>query len=398
MELRGRHREARTRCGTFRADPFARGSSSGWSSRRGGTLGDEQSAVAPPRRDGRGTRAVGGIMAQSHGPSEEYVEVLPGGPRASCASSSSPPRRRTGRDRRLACRSRRRASSASTSYIVGGCADPEPLARRDGRGSRRLQHHLLVLGARRAARCSRSPRAARSSSLIAPRLPGARRRSPPRIGKTSRRSSSDVSARLRAVFFDVGNTLLYPHPSRVRGRAARSSPRQGTRPRPRRHRRRSCRSSTRTTRTATARTTRSGPSEDETSAVWVGMYSLLCRRLGIERGRRGDRAPRLRRVRRPDALARLRRRRARVRAAARARACALGIISNWDSRLRRPARRARARRAARRRRLLGRGGSAQARPAHLRAGVRAAGRAARGGGARRRPPLRGRPRRAGRRA
>lgn len=72
--------------------------------------------------------------------------------------------------------------------------------------------------------------------------------------------------------------------------------------------------------------------EDETSQVWVGMYSLLCRRLGIEAGaeriaRRvydefGDSA---RWKAYPDVRPGFER--------LRAKGLRLGIISNWDSRL-----------------------------------------------------------------
>ncbi len=136
---------------------------------------------------------------------------------------------------------------------------------------------------------------------------------------------------LRAVFFDVGNTLLHPHPSvsevcrevlaesgHVRELAAidefmplvdqyyedryREDDTFWT-------------------------------DEAETSAVWVGMYGLLCRRLGIE-----DEAESLaRRVyeefgdpRRwrayPDVMPAFER--------LKARGLRLGIISNWDNRLR----------------------------------------------------------------
>ncbi|MHB1340533.1 MAG: HAD family hydrolase [Coriobacteriia bacterium] len=135
---------------------------------------------------------------------------------------------------------------------------------------------------------------------------------------------------LRAVFFDVGNTLLYPHPSvsevcrqvlleagHVRDLSAidalmplvddyyedryRADDTFWT-------------------------------NEEETSSVWVGMYSLLCRHLGIE----ADASALARRVYdefgRPDrwavhadvtpAMERLR-----------SRGLAIGVISNWDRRL-----------------------------------------------------------------
>ncbi len=72
--------------------------------------------------------------------------------------------------------------------------------------------------------------------------------------------------------------------------------------------------------------------EEETSSVWVGMYSLMCRRLGID-----DDAVRLARrvydefgkasrwAAYPDVLPALDR--------LRSRGLALGIISNWDGRL-----------------------------------------------------------------
>jgi putative hydrolase of the HAD superfamily len=135
---------------------------------------------------------------------------------------------------------------------------------------------------------------------------------------------------IRAVFFDVGNTLLYPHPSvgevcrqilaeegHVHDLAAidalmplvdefyedryRSDDTFWT-------------------------------DEDETSQVWVGMYSLMCRRLGIEDdseriARRvydefGD-AGRWRAY--PDVAPAFRR--------LSARGLQIGIISNWDRRL-----------------------------------------------------------------
>lgn len=85
---------------------------------------------------------------------------------------------------------------------------------------------------------------------------------------------------LRAVFFDVGNTLLYPHPSVshvVREVLAREghvrdlSAIDGLMPLVDEY----YEDRYRTDDTFWT-------SEEETSAVWVGMYSLLCRKLGIE--------------------------------------------------------------------------------------------------------------------
>lgn len=139
-----------------------------------------------------------------------------------------------------------------------------------------------------------------------------------------------MSLRPSAVFFDVGNTLLYPHPSvaevcrEVLAEAGHTHDLSAIEPLmplvdayyEDRYR---------------ADDT-FWTSEEETSSVWVGMYSLLCRRLGIEEDAEviamrvydafgdaarwrafGDVAP---------AMARLRARGVRV-----------GILSNWDRRL-----------------------------------------------------------------
>lgn len=74
-------------------------------------------------------------------------------------------------------------------------------------------------------------------------------------------------------------------------------------------------------------------SEEETSGVWVGMYALLCRRLGVGEGEAEALARRVydefgdpgRWRPYPDVLPALRR--------LRERGLKLGIISNWDSRL-----------------------------------------------------------------
>ena len=58
-------------------------------------------------------------------------------------------------------------------------------------------------------------------------------------------------------------------------------------------------------------------SEEETSEVWIGMYSLLCRKLGIDENAEALAAARLRGVRGPAPLASLRRRRPVPRPAAR---------------------------------------------------------------------------------
>lgn len=136
---------------------------------------------------------------------------------------------------------------------------------------------------------------------------------------------------LRAVFFDVGNTLIRPHPSvshvcrEVLASAGHHHDLQAIddlMPLVDAYYEDRYRSDD-----------TFWTNEEETSGVWVGMYTLLCRRLGID----DDDAPALaRRVYEefgdpgrwqpyPDvmpALARLRDRGLR-----------LGVISNWDSRL-----------------------------------------------------------------
>jgi putative hydrolase of the HAD superfamily len=134
----------------------------------------------------------------------------------------------------------------------------------------------------------------------------------------------------RAVFFDVGNTLLFPHPSvsevcrqvlAEEGHLHDLSAIDALMPLVDEY----YEDRYRTDDTFWT-------NEDETSQVWVGMYSLLCRRLGIaeqpeqiarrvydEFGRAErwqaytDVEPAFRRLR--------------------ARGCAVGIISNWDRRL-----------------------------------------------------------------
>ena len=110
--------------------------------------------------------------------------------------------------------------------------------------------------------------------------------------------------------------------------------------------------------------------EGATSQVWVGMYSLLCRKLGIEEDAEelarkvyeefGDAA----RWRAYDdvrpALPRLKERRG----------LKLGVISNWDDRLTSLLDGLGLATAVRRDSLLGRRGTAQARSAHLRDGLR----------------------------
>lgn len=136
---------------------------------------------------------------------------------------------------------------------------------------------------------------------------------------------------LRAVFFDVGNTLLYPYPSVAEvcrqvledaGHARELSAIDEIMPLVDQYYEDRYREDD-----------SFWTDEAQTSAVWVGMYGLLCRALGIE----DDEAERLamrvynefgesRRWRAFDdvapALARLK-----------ARGLGLGIISNWDSRL-----------------------------------------------------------------
>lgn len=137
---------------------------------------------------------------------------------------------------------------------------------------------------------------------------------------------------LRAVFFDVGNTLLYPYPS-VGEVCRQVLAHEGY------------------IHDITAIDAylplvdefyedryRSDDTfwtdEDETSQVWVGMYSLLCRKLGIESGaeriarRVYDEFGDSRRWRAYDDVAPAFRR-------LRAHGLRLGLISNWDSRLKR---------------------------------------------------------------
>jgi len=135
---------------------------------------------------------------------------------------------------------------------------------------------------------------------------------------------------IRAVFFDVGNTLLFPYPSvsevcreilADEGHIHDLSAIDALMPLVDEY----YEDRYRTDDTFWT-------DEDETSGVWVGMYSLLCRRLGIadepERIARrvydefGDPA----RWRAYDDVAPAFRR-------LRARGIALGVISNWDSRL-----------------------------------------------------------------
>lgn len=139
-----------------------------------------------------------------------------------------------------------------------------------------------------------------------------------------------MSAGPSAVFFDVGNTLLYPHPSvaevcrEILAQAGHTHDLSAIEPLmplvdayyEDRYR---------------ADDT-FWTSEEETSSVWVGMYSLLCRRLGITEdaeviARRvydafGD-ASRWRAF--PDVAPAFER--------LAARGVRVGVISNWDSRL-----------------------------------------------------------------
>ena len=135
---------------------------------------------------------------------------------------------------------------------------------------------------------------------------------------------------LRAVFFDVGNTLLYPYPSvsevcrevlAEAGHLRELSAIDAYMPLVDQY------YEDRYREDDTFWT-----DEAETSAVWVGMYGLLCRRLGIEEeaeylARRvyeefGD-ARRWRAYEDvPRAFVRLK-----------ARGLGIGVISNWDSRL-----------------------------------------------------------------
>lgn len=140
-----------------------------------------------------------------------------------------------------------------------------------------------------------------------------------------------MRAPLEAVFFDVGNTLLFPHPSvaevcrEVLAEAGHTHDLSAIEPLmplvdayyEDRYR---------------ADDT-FWTSEEETSSVWVGMYSLLCRRLGIEE----EAETIARRV--YDVFGAAERWRAYDDVAPaferlRERGTAVGIISNWDGRLR----------------------------------------------------------------
>ncbi len=135
---------------------------------------------------------------------------------------------------------------------------------------------------------------------------------------------------LKAVFFDVGNTLLTPHPSvsevvrqvlSEEGHTHDLSAIDALMPLVDEFYEDRYRSDD-----------TFWTSEDETSAVWVGMYSLLCRRLGIEMDveriarRVYDEFGEARRWRAYDdvvpAFERLRSRGLRI-----------GLVSNWDRRL-----------------------------------------------------------------
>src|SRR5450759_5094696 len=135
---------------------------------------------------------------------------------------------------------------------------------------------------------------------------------------------------LRAVFFDVGNTLLRPYPSvsevcrqilAEEGHVHDLSAIDSLMPLVDEY------DEDRYQTDDTFWT-----DEGETSQVWVGMYSLMCRRLGIE-----DESQRIaRRV--YDEFGDPRRWRAYVDVLPafdrlRARGLALGVISNWDQRL-----------------------------------------------------------------
>ena len=174
-----------------------------------------------------------------------------------------------------------------------------------------------------------------SSSGIRPRS-----LSLPSIGKTSRRSWTDVPrASLEAVFFDVGNTLLFPHPSvaevcrQVLSEAGHThdlSAIDDLMPLVDAYYEDRYRADD-----------TFWTSEEEVSDVWIGMYSLLCGRLGIAEGadviarRVYDEFGHPARWRAFDdvvpAFERLR-----------ARGVRIGIVSNWDSRLARSSRRSRA--------------------------------------------------------
>jgi putative hydrolase of the HAD superfamily len=135
---------------------------------------------------------------------------------------------------------------------------------------------------------------------------------------------------LRAVFFDVGNTLIYPHPSVSEvcreilaedGHVHDLSAIESLMPLVDEY----YEDRYRTDDTFWT-------DEGETSEVWVGMYSLMCRRLGIE-----DESEKIaRRV--YDAFGSAERWRAyddvaRAFERLRGRGLALGAISNWDRRL-----------------------------------------------------------------
>ncbi len=137
---------------------------------------------------------------------------------------------------------------------------------------------------------------------------------------------------LRAVFFDVGNTLLYPYPSVAEvcrqvlaeaGHERELSAIDEFMPLVDQY------YEDRYREDDTFWT-----DEAETSAVWVGMYGLLCRRLGIDE----DAEYLARRV--YDEFGDARRWRAyddveRAFSRLRSRGLRLGVISNWDSRLKR---------------------------------------------------------------
>jgi putative hydrolase of the HAD superfamily len=138
------------------------------------------------------------------------------------------------------------------------------------------------------------------------------------------------TVRHRAVFFDVGNTLLYPHPSvsrvceeilRAAGHDRDLEAIESLMPLVDAYYEDRFRADD-----------TFWTSEEATSGVWVGMYSLLCRRLGIE-----DEAEQLARLvydefGKPerwaafdDVVPALRR--------LRADGVKVGVISNWDGRL-----------------------------------------------------------------
>ena len=135
---------------------------------------------------------------------------------------------------------------------------------------------------------------------------------------------------LRAVFFDVGNTLIYPHPSvsevcrhilAEEGHVHDLSAIEDLMPLVDEYYEDRYRADD-----------TFWTDEGETSQVWVGMYSLMCRRLGIE-----DEAERIaRRV--YDAFGFAEHWRAyedveRAFERLRGRGLRLGVISNWDGRL-----------------------------------------------------------------